>query len=269
MLCPNCGENIDDNVKFCKKCGQSLSNNKNFCLNCGTANEYGAKFCKNCGNSLNLSQTNKNTEVSDSMNFNSKDTNDPNASKHLAIILLTVIIACIIVLGAVYMTQNNSVDSTNSQNSISSTSPEVSYANGFPVSEVPNLAQKIADSGYSFSTISYGSVTLDKAQCTYILMKAIIMINEGNSNGIIPINSYNYASNPTGADLSQSITKSQYCDMAGRTVPWMDEKGQLSNYVGINQRGVPDISAPKMLEVFSKVMIGYGETGELPASISI
>lgn len=64
MFCPECGEEIKDNVKFCKSCGASLDNENNVknhnnaskipCQNCGKMISSNASRCEFCGMSYNL-----------------------------------------------------------------------------------------------------------------------------------------------------------------------------------------------------------------------
>lgn len=52
-LCPNCGTNNPEGVKFCQECGAKLgAPQKVFCTNCGQQNPPGTKFCGNCGQKL-------------------------------------------------------------------------------------------------------------------------------------------------------------------------------------------------------------------------
>lgn len=50
MVCPHCGAELPAGMKFCGNCGKSLTSNK--CPECGFENEPGMKFCRNCGGKL-------------------------------------------------------------------------------------------------------------------------------------------------------------------------------------------------------------------------
>lgn len=56
FLCPNCGLEVNDSLKFCPNCGNQVEaphdNKVTFCSNCGAEIVDGAKFCHNCGNTL-------------------------------------------------------------------------------------------------------------------------------------------------------------------------------------------------------------------------
>lgn len=48
--CPNCGTQLDDNIKFCTGCGSNVENvGSTFCQNCGAALQDGVQFCNSCG----------------------------------------------------------------------------------------------------------------------------------------------------------------------------------------------------------------------------
>ncbi len=52
-LCPSCGTQNAEGVKFCQECGTKLgAPQKVFCTNCGQQNQPGTKFCGGCGQRL-------------------------------------------------------------------------------------------------------------------------------------------------------------------------------------------------------------------------
>lgn len=53
--CKNCGENLEDNVKFCPECG-TKQDIKKFCTECGAELSPTAKFCMECGTPVNTSK---------------------------------------------------------------------------------------------------------------------------------------------------------------------------------------------------------------------
>lgn len=68
MICPKCGQTIDDGVKFCPICGENLAayaaapqqpaeeNKPAFCAGCGAPMEPGLKFCPKCGTPAGTAQ---------------------------------------------------------------------------------------------------------------------------------------------------------------------------------------------------------------------
>ena len=49
--CSECGEQVEDNVKFCPSCGANFEED-NECSKCHHINKEGAKFCSECGGKL-------------------------------------------------------------------------------------------------------------------------------------------------------------------------------------------------------------------------
>ena len=136
------------------------------------------------------------------------------------------------------------------------------------MSDVPNLAQKVSGTGYSFSTIEYMGNDYTKAQCIYIFSEYILNVDKGKTSAI-EVKDFDEASNPSGEDLSQSIDKSDYLSIADRVHSWMDSQGSVPNYVGISQKGVADLSPNKMLKLFTLVTLNYAVSEDLPVSVEI
>ncbi|MDP3033865.1 MAG: pseudomurein-binding repeat-containing protein [Methanobacteriaceae archaeon] len=222
------------------------------CPNCRTKNDEEAKFCEKCGTPLKAIVK-----------------NEGMSSKNKILIIICIIL--VIVLGvAVGVMMKNSQEAPNVQvqNESNINSNQISNNTGFPVSEAPNLANKIYYSTEDFKSITYGSTTLDKNQCIYILAKSIVMIDQGKQ-GTIPINSFNSPDSPQGYITDDIILKTEYVDMAKRTYTWMDKNGITPNYVGIEVSGQPDISPDSVLNLFAKVLAQYKSTNQLPSSVTI
>ena len=185
------------------------------------------------------------------------------STKILIIVCVVLVIGVGIAAGVLIKNSQQNV-----QDPANSSMNQISKDSGFPVSQAPYLAVEISKYGGSIENVNYGSITLDKNQCLYILSKAIVMINSGQQ-GNIPINSFKSAGNPYGTVTSATINKEDYVDIATRTYTWMDNNGQTPNYVGITNPGQPDLSPLTSLNLFSKVLSAYNSTGQLPASVTI
>ena len=201
------------------------------------------------------------------MNVISKKNGISSNSKILIIVCIVLVIGLGITTGILLKNSQQTPDIA-TQNQDNSNSTQISESTGFPVSEAPNMAEKIYNSNVTLKSITYNSVTLDKNQCIYILAKSIVMINDGNQ-GNIPLNSFNSADYPEGYITNYVITKSEYVDMARRTYTWMDKNGATPNYVGIKISGQPDLSPDSALKMFAKVLSTYKFEGNLPNSITI
>lgn len=134
--------------------------------------------------------------------------------------------------------------------------------------DVPNLAQKVSQMNYAFSTIEYEGNEYDEAQCIYIFSEYLLNIDK-NKDSSIEIKDIKNASNPSGKDLSQSIEKEDYLSMAQRVHSWMDQKDTVPNYVGISGIGSADLSPKMMLKLFTLATLEYSITEELPESVEI
>lgn len=233
MICPKCGKNIPNNVKFCKYCGSSI----------------------NAAQNPNIHQNMLNSQKE-----------AENKKKNIIIVTLIVIII-IASIACVFIATDVFKNDSNSNNGQSNPSKPISLS-AFPISEAPGLAVAVQNSGYA-SSVSYGGVTFTKAQYLYVLSKSISEIAKGNSQGSLSVGSYSYCSNPSGRDHSQSISMSQYVDMCSRFSNWIGSKGAVPNYIGINSQGVPDVSPTNMARICCNILIQYKNSGQLPPSINI
>jgi len=150
----------------------------------------------------------------------------------------------------------------------SNNTTQISESTGIPVSEVPNLASEVSKSTGTIQNIEFEGVNLSMNQCIYIFARAIVMINNGET-GNIPIKSFQSAESPGGTVNSARIAKSEYVDMADRTYQWMDQNGNVPNYIGVYEGGANDLSPEMMLRTFVKVLTEYKSTGKLPESITV
>ena len=229
-----------------------------YCNKCGKEIPDDAKFCKYCGNKISKNKTPTNVDKN-----SSKDTN------RTIIIATIIIVLAIIGITAGYLILNSFGGSADNNSNIGASNgvSQVSL-DAFPVSEAPNLAQEIANSGQA-NSVNFKGVTLNKAQICYILTKSISMIASGNVNGVINVGSPSYAKHPSGADVSHSISKSQYVDVCNRFSNWIENHGTVPNYVGINSPGVPDVSPSNMINICVEILINYKNTGSLPSSAMV
>ena len=134
--------------------------------------------------------------------------------------------------------------------------------------DVPNLAQKVSEKNYAFSSIDYNGNEYTEAQCIYIFSEYLLNIDK-NENSSIEIRDIKKAPNPSGEDLSQSIDKSDYLSIAQRVHSWIDKKDTVPNYVGISGVGAADLSPKMMLKLFTLATLEYSITEELPESVEI
>ena len=157
---------------------------------------------------------------------------------------------------------NDSDDLNDSDDTLSDALEEIE------MQDVPNLAQKVSQKNYDFTTIEYEGNEYDEAQCIYIFSEYLLNIDK-NKNSSIEIKDIKKASNPSGEDLSQSIDKADYLSIAQRVHSWMDQKDSVPNYVGISGIGAADLSPKMMLKLFTLATLEYSITEELPESVDI
>ena len=159
-------------------------------------------------------------------------------------------------------------DTTDESNNTENDTDEGDTISEIEMTDVPNLAQKVSQTGYSFSTVEYMGNEYTKAQCIYIFSEYILNVDKGKSSAI-ELKDFDEASNPSGEDLSQSIEKSDYLSIADRVHSWMGSQGSVPNYVGVSQKGVADLSPNKMLKLFTLVTLNYAISEQLPESVEI
>lgn len=231
------------------------------CPECGFENEQDAHYCERCGHELDT--------ISSSLAYTPPPPKKEGMSSSIKILLVVIVVLVVVfagLMGVILKTQTT--PTTPASNVTPVVNQPISATTGIPVSEVPGLAQEIYKVGGSLSSITYNGVTLDKNQCLYILSKAIVMINTGQT-GNIPINQYGSASNPYGTVTSATITRTDYVNMAQRTYTWMDNNGVAPNYVGITQAGQADLSPDRLVNLYSKILTQYKSAGKLPETVQI
>lgn len=243
-----------------------------FCPKCGEEIKDGSKFCKHCG-----------AKIKPKVNDNVKpaapatQSNDDRNKK----IIIGVLIAAIVILAIVFVGFGTGLFNNNSPNAKGASQPQAAPAqnsnapssasvslNSFPVSEAPALAQAIKNANGNFP-ITFKSVSLSKAQCLYILTKSIAEISDGHPDAKISVGDPSYAPHPSGRDASQVIQRANYVDMSKRFSSWIESNGAVPNYVGVFTGGVPDISPARMLDICVSILMEYGRTHNLPASINV
>ncbi|WP_407382037.1 zinc-ribbon domain-containing protein [Methanobrevibacter sp.] len=243
-----------------------------YCPKCGEEIKDGSKFCKHCGSPIK--QRNAANETSSNVNVSSGD--DDKTKK----IIIGVLIVAIVVLAIVFVglgtgmfngdasdaQAQQATDGGQVQQSTQSSQP-VSLSS-FPVSQAPALAQAIKSSGGNFP-VQFQSLSLSKAQCLYILSKSIALIGNGDPDASISVGDPSYAAHPSGRDNSQTIARENYVDMSNRFSSWIERNSAVPNYVGIYTGGVADISPSRMLDICVSILIDYGNTHNLPASINV
>ena len=239
-----------------------------FCPKCGKEIKDGSKFCKHCGSEIKK----KGKTTSEPNNINNAQSGGDEKTKK---IIIGVLVAAIVILAIVFVAFGTGLFNGNSQNANSNAQPQSNISsskpvslNSFPVSEAPALAQAVKNSNGNFP-VSFKSLSLSKSQCLYILSKSIGQIDSGHPDATISVGDYSYAANPSGDDRSQVIQRANYVDMCNRFSSWTESNNAIPNYVGIFTGGVPDISPARMLDICVNILLNYGKTHNLPASVSI
>ena len=237
-----------------------------FCPKCGKEIKDGSKFCKHCGSKIKP----KNPEATQA-NVSTQASNDDRNKK----IIIGVLIAAIVILAVVFVGFGTGLFNNHSQPAMQSNqaqqpaqSSKAVSLNSFPVSEAPALAQAVKNSGGNFP-VTFQSLSLSKAQCLYILSKSISQIAAGHPDATISVGDPSYAPHPSGRDSSQTIARENYVDMSNRFSSWIESNGAIPNYVGVFTGGVPDISPSRMLDICVSILIDYGNSHNLPASVKV
>ena len=237
-----------------------------FCQSCGKEIKDGSKFCKYCGAEV------KGQSSSNQSSSSSNDSGNDNSKKMIigALIVVIIVLAAIMGIFSLGLLDNNGGDAPAqaSDNSAPAENKDPVSLDSFPVSRAPELAQVIKDSNGVFP-VRFESLSLSKAQCSYILTKSVSEIGNGHEDATIKVGNPQYASNPSGRDSSQSIARANYVDMSKRFSSWIESQGAVPNYVGIYTGGVADVSPSRMMDIAVNVLLQYEDTGNLPSSVKI
>ena len=236
-----------------------------FCPSCGKELKDGSKFCKYCGCKI-TPKSNVNNVPTNNLNTTA-DTKDRNEKILIGVLIAAIVVLAIVFVGfgtGLFNGDNGSADS--SQSSSDSSKP-VSLSS-FPASEAPALAQAIKSSGGNFP-VHFRSLSLSKAQCLYILTKSISLIAAGTPDATFSVGDPSYAPHPSGRDSPQNIPRSNYVDMCNRFSSWIESDGAIPNYIGVYTPGAADISPSRMLDICVSILIDYGNTKSLPASVNV
>ncbi|MBR0272037.1 MAG: zinc-ribbon domain-containing protein [Methanobrevibacter sp.] len=236
-----------------------------FCPKCGKEINDGSKFCKHCGNQIKQPNT-----VSDTPSSSNSSGDDKTKKIIIGVLIAAIAVLAIVLVGfGTGMFNGDSSDSATADSQVQQETPSKSVSlSSFPVSEAPALAQAIKSSGGNFP-VQFQSLSLSKAQCLYILSKSITLIGSGDSDASISVGDPSYAAHPSGRDNSQTIARENYVDMSNRFSSWIERNSAVPNYVGVYSGGVADISPSRMLDICVSIMIDYGNTHSLPASVNI
>lgn len=245
-----------------------------YCSKCGKENDDNSKFCGSCGEKLSgLHTINKIDKDNTQNDIDNKD--DKNKQIILIGAVVVLVIAIAIVGAFTFMPFNdnnnndnnfsNNVDTNLDNNNVDTASVTSS---SIPLSEVYGLAETYVniigvDDPY-FSSIYYKDVTFTRDQCLYIFAKAIDMKNQG-TDGTINFKSFGSPDNPSSESSNVYVTKSEYVDMAQRTIVWMEKNGRSPNHIGIYADGDGDIGYYWLVKYFARIIL-ESENSSLPQS---
>ncbi|MDI6644227.1 MAG: pseudomurein-binding repeat-containing protein [Methanobacteriaceae archaeon] len=232
------------------------------CPKCGNLNDEDASFCENCG--IHIKRT----------SLLSKDYLPPEkAESGLNGKIIIILLIFVVIVGALTgVLLKNNIENNQSQEGLQESNTtiikEETLQNlGFPITDIPNLANAILNSNYP-DKIQYKGYSLSKAQYLYILARGVVAIDQGET-GNITIKSFSPAEAPYGTVASAEIARSNYVDMARRVSNWMDANGRAPNYAGIITPGADDLSTDMTITTFVKALDYYYATGELPSIVSV
>lgn len=232
------------------------------CPRCGNHNDEDASFCEYCGLPIKRSSV-----LSKDYTPSKKENSGIDNRIIIVILILVVIIGVLAGVLLRYSMQDNQNHEEAQPSKTTLVKEEPAQNSGFPISDVPELANRILNSNYP-DNIQYGSFSLTKAQYMYILARGIVAIDKGET-GNIPIKSFGRAEAPYGTVASAEISRADFVDMARRVSNWMDANGRAPNYAGIMTPGADDLSTDMTIITFVKVLDHYYSTGKLPNSVSV
>lgn len=115
------------------------------------------------------------------------------------------------------------------------------------------------------SDISLGDGIVSSAQFLYLLSVAIGNIEASNSS-VIDVIDVKDSQNPTGDEISSTLSKTQYTELANRVAKFIIDNGQAPNYATSD---IGKIAYDELVDSFSRIVSYYGNNNKLPNTVAI
>lgn len=116
----------------------------------------------------------------------------------------------------------------------------------------------------NYATLETGEVFYP-AQMLYMFCQAVIDINNGVTNKTYTCGTMDEAPGPNGEQISGSIKKAEYLDMASRNITFMNNNGAAPNYCTSSTLGT--VQYEELVHFFAKILSYYYTNKKLPDSM--
>ena len=113
--------------------------------------------------------------------------------------------------------------------------------------------------------VTIGNMQINMSQFLYLLSAGLVQINTG-SNGDIAFGDFKAPTASSGNQLSNSLNRNSYMDLAGRIKDFMENNLQAPNFGNTNNGR---IKFESMVYMFSKIMSFHSNQGRLPTFVTL
>ena len=116
-------------------------------------------------------------------------------------------------------------------------------------------------------SIAVGPVNVTPAQFLYLCCKVTVGLNKGTTSGKLTVPTAAEPENPQGTATGQSF-KSDYLDIAGRLITWIDNNKQAPNYATSSELGGP-VHYYDLVSAFARIVAFWKSDDMLPNYVTI
>ncbi|MBR6825227.1 MAG: hypothetical protein IKM59_01635, partial [Oscillospiraceae bacterium] len=125
----------------------------------------------------------------------------------------------------------------------------------------------VKEKGVLPATITVGTTNCTYAQYTYLACQVILGLNNGQTSGELSVPSTKEPANPSETLKAGTFAKTEYLDLAGRSIKFMDNNGGLAANYMITSLG--NMHHHGALHMYARILSYYAANGKLPDSIAV
>ncbi len=116
------------------------------------------------------------------------------------------------------------------------------------------------------ASVKVGSTTYGLSEFSHLIAQVIVNINKGDTSSALEILDLTEPSNPSETSVATTITKTEYLDLASRTITWNKNNGVGANYMNSS---IGHIHHHEAIYLYCQILTYYSKNVALPANASI